>query len=213
MKYQSRPIVLDHLICSGFRRDYSKWVYHGEDTTSTSTSTTLNEEEDMLHHEMHDMLDDMFETEGGDGMDMHGNGTENNQESNNKRNGFDDLLQEVGEKSKFNILPNETKVIKQSILHSMGRKWKAWKGSLKASSYDPSLTVDEIVAQQVNSDKRVNPTKFKKLVTQWFTPEYQATENNGVYPTRGEVYIKTRTRKDGTIFDDKAAHVVGKKDL
>ncbi|KAK1427453.1 hypothetical protein QVD17_16139 [Tagetes erecta] len=98
MKYQSRPIVLDHLICSGFRRDYSKWVYHGEDTTSTSTSTTLNEEEDILHHEMHDMLDDMFETEDGDGMDMHENGTENSQASNNKRNGFDDLLKEVGEK-------------------------------------------------------------------------------------------------------------------
>ncbi|KAK1414960.1 hypothetical protein QVD17_30726 [Tagetes erecta] len=142
-------------------------------------------------------------------------------------------------KSKFDILPKETKVIKQSILHSMGRKWKAWKGSLKAISYDPSHTVDEIVAQQVNSDKRVNPTQFKKLVTQWFTPEYQktcddkrlsrskmkerhvsgtksfarlayemATENNGVYPTRGEVYIKTRTRKDGTIVDDEAAHVV-----
>jgi len=29
-----------------------------------------------------------------------------------------------------------------------------------------------------------------------------------VYPTRGEVYIKTRTRKDGTIVDDEAAHVV-----
>ncbi|KAK1414097.1 hypothetical protein QVD17_29837 [Tagetes erecta] len=108
MKYQSRPVVLDHLICSGFRRDYSKWVYHGEDTTSTSTSTTLNEEEDMLQHEMHDMLDDMFETEGGDGMDMHENGTDNSQESNNKRNGFDDLLKEVGEKvypnSKYNKL-------------------------------------------------------------------------------------------------------------
>ncbi|KAK1427601.1 hypothetical protein QVD17_16289 [Tagetes erecta] len=76
---------------------------------------------------------------------------------------------------KFDILPKETNVIKQSILHSMGRKWKAWKCSLKASSYDPSLTVDEIMAQKVNSDKRVNPTQFKKLVTQWFTPEYHRT--------------------------------------
>ncbi|KAL8211121.1 hypothetical protein R6Q57_005558 [Mikania cordata] len=35
-----------------------------------------------------------------------------------------------------------------------------------------------------------------------------ALKNDGVYPTRGEMYIKTRTRKDGTIVDDEASHVV-----
>ncbi|KAL8216173.1 hypothetical protein R6Q57_023010 [Mikania cordata] len=35
-----------------------------------------------------------------------------------------------------------------------------------------------------------------------------AMKNDGVYPTRGEMYIKTRTRKDGTIVDDEASHVV-----
>ncbi|KAL8209613.1 hypothetical protein R6Q57_006345, partial [Mikania cordata] len=30
------------------------------------------------------------------------------------------------------------------------------------------------------------------------------TENDGVYPTRGEMYIKTRTCKDGSIVDDEA---------
>ncbi|KAL8204465.1 hypothetical protein R6Q57_010088 [Mikania cordata] len=33
-------------------------------------------------------------------------------------------------------------------------------------------------------------------------------KNDGVYPTRGEMYIKTRTRKDGTIVDVEASHVV-----
>jgi hypothetical protein len=33
-------------------------------------------------------------------------------------------------------------------------------------------------------------------------------KNNGVYPTRGEMYITTRTRKDGSIVDNKAAHIV-----
>ncbi|MFS7899668.1 putative transposase, Ptta/En/Spm, plant [Helianthus anomalus] len=35
-----------------------------------------------------------------------------------------------------------------------------------------------------------------------------ATENNGIHPTRGEMYIKTRTRKDGSIVDDNATQVV-----
>ncbi|KAL8251717.1 hypothetical protein R6Q59_035410 [Mikania micrantha] len=35
-----------------------------------------------------------------------------------------------------------------------------------------------------------------------------AMKNDGVYPTRGEMYIKTRTRKDGSVVDDEAASVV-----
>jgi hypothetical protein len=77
--------------------------------------------------------------------------------------------------SKFVIHPDETYEIKKWIFHSMGRKWKAWKGSLKARSYDPSLTVNEIVAKQVKNDNRVNPTQFKELVTRWFTPKVQVT--------------------------------------
>ncbi|XP_076946459.1 uncharacterized protein LOC143617966 [Bidens hawaiensis] len=55
----------------------------------------------------------------------------------------------------------------------MGRKWRAWKGSLKDLAYDPSLTVDEIVSQQVKNDNRLNQDQFKELVTRWFTPEFQ----------------------------------------
>lgn len=47
----------------------------------------------------------------------------------------------------------------------MGTKWRSWKGSLKETCYDPSLTVDEIVAQHVKNDDRLNPTQFKELVT------------------------------------------------
>ncbi|KAI7726493.1 hypothetical protein M8C21_015315 [Ambrosia artemisiifolia] len=35
-----------------------------------------------------------------------------------------------------------------------------------------------------------------------------ALKNDGVYPTRGEMYITSRTRKDGSIVDDEAANVV-----
>ncbi|KAI3717205.1 hypothetical protein L1987_68672 [Smallanthus sonchifolius] len=142
-------------------------------------------------------------------------------------------------KSKFIIHPDETSEIKKWIFHSMGKKWRTWKSSLKARGYDPSLIIDEIMAQQTNNDNRVNPTQFRELVTRWFTPEFQstcavkrssrskmkephitgtksfarlahelATKNNDVYPTRAEMYITTRTRKDGSIVDDKAAEVV-----
>ena len=75
----------------------------------------------------------------------------------------------------FIIHPNETSEIKNWILHSMGKKWRTWKGSLKTRGYDPGLTIDEIVAQQTKNDNRVNSTQFQKLVTSRFTSEFQVT--------------------------------------
>ncbi|KAK9050291.1 hypothetical protein SSX86_030739 [Deinandra increscens subsp. villosa] len=143
------------------------------------------------------------------------------------------------DESKFTFHPVESSQIKKWILFSMGKKWRTWKGLLKSRGYDPSLTIDEIVAKQTNNDNRVNPTQFKELVARWFTPEFQNTcvkkrssrskmkephvtgtksfarlahelamDNDGMYPTRGEMYIKTRTRKDGSIVDDEALGVV-----
>ncbi|KAK1441066.1 hypothetical protein QVD17_06903 [Tagetes erecta] len=57
-------------------------------------------------------------------------------------------------------------------------------------------------------DIQSHHTSKCKVANQTFIIRHKAAKNNGVYPTRGEVYIKTRTRKDGTIMDDKAAHVV-----
>nr|KAJ0227370.1 hypothetical protein LSAT_V11C100042850 [Lactuca sativa] len=120
-----------------------------------------------------------------------------------------------------------------------GEKWRHWKGLLKARAYDPSLTVDEIVARKTDNDSRVNKDQFKKLVTHWFTPKYQttcdvkrvsrakmqephvmgtksfarlaqeeATKNDGAYPSRGEIYRITRTRKDGCIVNDNVAQIM-----
>ncbi|CAH1418044.1 unnamed protein product [Lactuca virosa] len=78
-------------------------------------------------------------------------------------------------KSKFIFHPVETSEIKKWIFHSMGKKWRTWKGSLKTRAYDPSLSIDEIGTQQTKKDNRVNPTQFKELVTRWFTSEFQST--------------------------------------
>ncbi|KAL8256077.1 hypothetical protein R6Q59_031144, partial [Mikania micrantha] len=138
-------------------------------------------------------------------------------------------------KTKFVFHSNETNEIKNWILYSMGKKWRAWKCPLKARLYDPSLIVDEIVAQ-VKNDKRASQTQFKELATRWFTPKFQSTcmakrvsqskmkephvsgtesfarpaheMNDVVYPTRGEMYTNSQTHIDGTIVDDEASLVM-----
>nr|GEW14826.1 hypothetical protein [Tanacetum cinerariifolium] len=54
-------------------------------------------------------------------------------------------------------------------MRDISHKWKSWKCELKKSSYDPSLTIDEIIASQ--TDKRVDTSQFKNLVTSWFTED------------------------------------------
>nr|GEW15642.1 hypothetical protein [Tanacetum cinerariifolium] len=64
---------------------------------------------------------------------------------------------------------NSEKKIKRRIMRDISHKWKSWKCELKESSYDPSLTIDEIIASQ--TDKRVDTSQFKNLVTSWFTED------------------------------------------
>ncbi|KAD4585877.1 hypothetical protein E3N88_23478 [Mikania micrantha] len=95
MKYQCKQTVLDHLICSGFRPEYLKWVYHGEGTTVASASTTFNKE-------MHDLLNDAFEPEVEIGVEEHESASNNSQETNNRGSKFYDLVKEVeGKHSEF----------------------------------------------------------------------------------------------------------------
>ncbi|KAL4556043.1 hypothetical protein LXL04_038681 [Taraxacum kok-saghyz] len=58
--------------------------------------------------------------------------------------------------SKFIIHLNETSEIKKWIFHSMGKNGEHG----KTHEYDPSLAIDEIVAQQTKRDNRVNPTQI-----------------------------------------------------
>ncbi|GJZ26883.1 hypothetical protein Tco_0571136, partial [Tanacetum coccineum] len=65
--------------------------------------------------------------------------------------------------------PNSEKKRKRRIMRDISHKWKSWKCELRKSSYDPSLTIDEIIAFQ--TDKRVDTFQFKNLVTSWFTED------------------------------------------
>ncbi|KAJ9556529.1 hypothetical protein OSB04_011143 [Centaurea solstitialis] len=136
-------------------------------------------------------------------------------------------------KQKFSFIPVESRDIKKWVLSDMGLKWKSWKYELKTKSFDPSLTVDEIVATV--TDSQVDKLQFKKLVTSWFSEESQnkrirskfkephvtgtksfarlideETKRNGVRPSRATTYRQSRTRKDGSIVNAFVVEVVDK---
>ncbi|PWA80145.1 Transposase, Ptta/En/Spm [Artemisia annua] len=146
----------------------------------------------------------------------------------------DDLWSIV--KEKFEFAPVETEQIKLWVITDIGRKWKTWKYELKKRSFDSSLTVDEIVATQ--TDSRVEKQDFMKLVARWFCEDVQAIsekkkeirsksiephvlgtksfarlaneekQKTGVQPTRGKLYIISRTKKNGSIVNETAAKVI-----
>ncbi|GJY67958.1 retrovirus-related pol polyprotein from transposon TNT 1-94 [Tanacetum coccineum] len=82
----------------------------------------------------------------------------------------DDLWSIVKEKFSFQSDHSE-KDIKEWIVSDMFTKWKCWKYELKKSSYDPTMTINEIVASQ--TDDRVETGQFRTLVESWFTEEKQ----------------------------------------
>ncbi|XP_076953230.1 uncharacterized protein LOC143627244 [Bidens hawaiensis] len=103
-------------------------------------------------------------------------------------------------KSKFVIHPKETDEIKKWIFYGMGKKWRTWKGSLKTQE---KMENEERSSRSKMKEPLVTGTKSFARIT-----HEEAMNNNGVHPTQGELYIKTHTRKDGTIVDEEAAKVV-----
>ncbi|GJU17786.1 hypothetical protein Tco_1145752 [Tanacetum coccineum] len=140
-------------------------------------------------------------------------------------------------KEKFAFHPAETSAIKKWVLSSMGKKLNTWRNLVKSRNYDPALSVEEIMERQTDSrvnpeqfqvlvnrwmkpeyqaiceQKRISRSKMEEphiTGTKSFArlAEEEATKNNGVHPTRGKLYQISRTRKDGSIVNDKAAQVV-----
>lgn len=61
MFYFKRGTVFDHLVCWGFKQDYSEWACHGEGSTASSSSTRQNVEDVDFHHDMWGLLNDIFQ--------------------------------------------------------------------------------------------------------------------------------------------------------
>lgn len=64
----SRKDVRSHLICQGFLKGYTQWVFHGEFTIPTEfTNQSRVEENPIVVHDMHRLLQDSFRMLGQDG--------------------------------------------------------------------------------------------------------------------------------------------------
>lgn len=142
-------------------------------------------------------------------------------------------------KGKFLFSPAESEDIKKWVITDMGLKWKSWKYELKKSSFDQNLTIDDIVDNLSDSrvdkvqfralvtrwfskETQVESEKNKRIRSKSDEPHVtgtksfarliheERTKNDGVRPSRGTIYRISRTRKDGSIVNAKAADVVDK---
>ncbi|XP_004490164.1 uncharacterized protein [Cicer arietinum] len=139
--------------------------------------------------------------------------------------------------SKFQFVPKLTEQTKQILKDNLSSKWRQFKHDLKAKGYDENKTEEEMAASI--PDKRVDPSQYRALVHHWCSKKgqkisninkrnrskyedlhcmgtknlprfiHETTKANGVQPSRAQIYIDTRTRKDGSIVTEKAAHVIG----
>ncbi|KAL4590894.1 hypothetical protein LXL04_003841 [Taraxacum kok-saghyz] len=99
MLYFGRGDILDHLICLWFRPEYLEWVYYGDVTSTTSSSTMYSEEKEKLfHHDIYGIFNDVFQPEsGGNGVEIHEATLNSGQEAESGRRTFDNLVNEVKE--------------------------------------------------------------------------------------------------------------------
>ncbi|KAL4284030.1 hypothetical protein GQ457_16G017920 [Hibiscus cannabinus] len=110
------------------------------------------------------------------------------------------------------------KHVKKWVLSDMSTKWRQWKNELKSQIFDENQTVEQIienckdprgqsVTNRSNRSKLEEPhctgkRSFPRIV------EDLTKESDGSPPTRADVYVKSRTRKDVSIVNSKAAVVV-----
>nr|XP_027186858.1 uncharacterized protein LOC105851333 [Cicer arietinum] len=107
---------------------------------------------------------------------------------------------------KFEFVPPINDSTREMIKFELNEKWRQWKSDLKSKAYDPSKTEDEVAT--AIPDDRVDPNQYRDLVHRWFSNEGQIKKSKGVVPRREEIYVETRTRKDGSIVNEKAARVI-----
>ncbi|GMJ15211.1 hypothetical protein HRI_005190300 [Hibiscus trionum] len=129
------------------------------------------------------------------------------------------------------------KHVKKWVLSDMNTKWRQWKNELKSQIFDENQTVEQIVenckdprvnldqlktlveywlsskAMEQSATNRSNRSKLSEphcTGTRSFPRivEDLTAESNGIPPTRADVYVRSRTRKDGSIVNSRAAVVV-----
>ncbi|KAF2319952.1 hypothetical protein GH714_020902 [Hevea brasiliensis] len=118
--------------------------------------------------------------------------------------------------TKFDIDPT----CKTWVMKSLASKWRNWKAQLKADHYNPHTT-DEERLKDCNKRLRCAKNKANRAKQKSahaagsksfarIREEERAKRADGAELTRGELYILTRTRKDGQPVDKVAAEVITK---
>ncbi|CAH9071880.1 unnamed protein product, partial [Cuscuta epithymum] len=129
------------------------------------------------------------------------------------------------------------KCINVWALENMSTKWRSWKNELKSEYFDETMTPHEMSSKvddsRVDKDQFISiakywltdeakeqSTKNKENCSKSKEPHCTGTksfprvihemteESNGIHPSRAKVYVRTRTRKNGSIVNDEAAEVV-----
>ncbi|WJX51779.1 hypothetical protein P8452_37945 [Trifolium repens] len=141
--------------------------------------------------------------------------------------------------SKYEFVPPINDTTREMLKSEINERWRQWKSDLKSKAYDPSTTEEEVASvkpdsrvdlnqyrklvhhwfsekgQKISKINRENRAKFKdvhcmgtkslpKLIDE------KKKNSNGRSPTRKEIYIETRTRKDGSIVNEDARRVIEK---
>ncbi|XP_058783972.1 uncharacterized protein LOC131658723 [Vicia villosa] len=119
----------------------------------------------------------------------------------------DVMLEQIETTFEFNPPMNDT--TRQMLKFEMNIKWKQWKCDLKSMEFDPGKTEEEVASFVPNL--RVDPDQYCKLVHHWFSDKAQKKKKaKGVSPTHKEIYIDSRTRKDGSVVNEKAERFIEK---
>ncbi|KAI3805155.1 hypothetical protein L1987_27265 [Smallanthus sonchifolius] len=137
--------------------------------------------------------------------------------------------------ARFDIDPS----CRNSVLLSLGSKWRNFKAQLKASRYDTHATDEERLADR---EQRVLPDQWSFLVSQWSSDEFQRLSSrnkanrakvkfihtsgtksfarlleeerekrpDGKELSQAELFILTRTRKNGQPVNEQTAAVISK---
>ncbi|OMO94184.1 Transposon, En/Spm-like protein [Corchorus capsularis] len=92
--------------------------------------------------------------------------------------------------------------------------WKEIKSKFAFLKLDSSEFVDEETIGRIKTwaledmYSRVHKTHFLALAAHWKTDKAKTEEANGVQPSGADVYVRSRTRKDGSIVNVKASNVM-----
>ncbi|KAH1233056.1 hypothetical protein GmHk_09G025579 [Glycine max] len=112
---------------------------------------------------------------------------------------FDDCFETIL-KPRFYFKINEAGA-KRYCKMSMGRKWAAYRQSLRNEFNDPTKTRDEIIK---NVPIGIDKDQWARFVHYRHKPSTLLLETGKKLPSHGQLYIETHKRKDGSFVNEAA---------